>query len=169
MSPSASPAHEEVVVETMETQASPQPQIFQATAPVVATTTTTTTVAFDSDAEAITTEEIQKTIAHPGSVRINVEGAFIVESQPNSPTQKPVNSGRISPSHETSDIRLPNHTAVVSHVAIDVSSLPLLTPFFSPPPGRGAPTLRLRVLPCAGMRASCDCETSWRCLVLTRK
>ncbi|MBE3048070.1 hypothetical protein IMZ48_37295, partial [Candidatus Bathyarchaeota archaeon] len=57
---------------------------------------------------------------HPGAVRINVEGAFIVDSHPGSPTQAP-NNGRISPPHETSDIRLPNHTAVVSHIAIDVS------------------------------------------------
>lgn len=66
-------------------------------------------------------DDINKTIIHPGAVRINVEGAFIVDSLPGSPTETPPKNGRISPPHETSDIRLPNHTAVVSHIAIDVS------------------------------------------------
>ncbi|PKS09204.1 hypothetical protein jhhlp_003818, partial [Lomentospora prolificans] len=113
MSPEAPSVHREAVVEVMETEA--QPELYQATEPA-----TSTAVIVDHDAETTTTEEIHKTITHPGSVRINVEGAFIVESHPNSPTQKPVNSGRISPTHETSDIRLPNHTAVVSHIAIDI-------------------------------------------------
>lgn len=72
---------------------------------------------------ATTTAEIDSTINHPGSVKINVEGAFIVDQGSNSPTSAgyPL-SGRVSPDHhQTKDIRLPNHTAVVSHVAIDVS------------------------------------------------
>lgn len=72
------------------------------------------------------TAEIGSTISHPGSVKINVEGAFIVES-PESGT--PAGSIGISGSgsgnaggyYETKDIRLPNHTAVVSHIAVDVS------------------------------------------------
>ena len=67
-------------------------------------------------------DDIDKTIIHPGAVRINVEGAFIVDSHPGSPAETPTpKNGRLSPSHETSDIRLPNHTAVVSHIAVDVS------------------------------------------------
>lgn len=68
-----------------------------------------------------TTAEIDSTITKPGSVKINVTGAFIVD--PDSSTPK---NGRGSPTsstathHETSDIRLPNHTAVVSHIAVDV-------------------------------------------------
>ncbi len=63
------------------------------------------------------TAEIDSTISHPGSVRINVKGAFIVDHE--SPT--PI-TGRASPDHhQTQDIRLPNHHAVVSHIAIDVS------------------------------------------------
>jgi hypothetical protein len=78
-----------------------------------------------------TTEEIESTIIHPGSVRINVKGAFIVDPGSNSPANPSnpattTNTGRGSPTHpETSDIRLPNHTAVVSHIAIDVCSVTL--------------------------------------------
>lgn len=76
---------------------------------------------------ATSTAEIDSTISRPGAVRINVKGAFIVDG-----TQTPATpsgngngngllTGRSSPDHhQTQDIRLPNHTAVVSHVAIDV-------------------------------------------------
>lgn len=74
----------------------------------------------DSQGVGILGDNIDKAIIHPGAVRINVEGAFIVDSHPGSPTETPPKNGRISPPHETSDIRLPNHTAVVSHIAIDV-------------------------------------------------
>lgn len=68
-----------------------------------------------------TTAEIDSTINHPGSVRINVKGAFIVDQNASSPTAAQF-SGRASPDHhQPQDIRLPNHTAVVSHIAIDVS------------------------------------------------
>jgi type II pantothenate kinase len=62
------------------------------------------------------TEEIDSTIHKPGSVKINVKGAFIVDpdlATPRSGTGTP-------PARETSDIRLPNHTAIVSHIAIDI-------------------------------------------------
>lgn len=62
------------------------------------------------------TAEIDSTITHPGSVKINVKGAFIVDQDSESPNGKIVNGG----SHDTKDIRLPNHTAVVSHIAVDV-------------------------------------------------
>jgi hypothetical protein len=52
---------------------------------------------------------------HPGNVRINVQGAFIVdEEQPSTPRSEDYE-------HDPKDIRLPNHTAVVSHIALDVS------------------------------------------------
>lgn len=74
---------------------------------------------------ATTTAEIDSTINHPGSVRINVKGAFIVDQGSSSPTATATHfNGRGSPDHhQTKDIRLPNHTAVVSHIAIDVSRL----------------------------------------------
>lgn len=53
-------------------------------------------------------------ILRPGSVRINVQGAFIVNDEPDSPNSNG------SDQHETKDIRLPNHTATVSHIAVDV-------------------------------------------------
>ena len=66
---------------------------------------------------ATNTAEIEGTITHPGSVKINVKGAFIVDQGSATPA-----NGRASPDHhQTQDIRLPNHHAVVSHVAIDVS------------------------------------------------
>jgi len=66
------------------------------------------------------TAEIDSTIIHPGSVKINVTGAFIVDSDAPSPYDTPSNGSN----HETKDIRLPNHTAVVSHIAVDVSCDP---------------------------------------------
>ncbi|KAI1092896.1 fumble-domain-containing protein [Rostrohypoxylon terebratum] len=66
------------------------------------------------------TAEIDSTITHPGSVRINVKGAFIVDTpeQPGTPAN-PSGSGGNS-YHETKDIRLPNHTAIISHIAVDI-------------------------------------------------
>lgn len=63
------------------------------------------------------TAEIDSTIIHPGSVKINVQGAFIVDQESATPNGAALNGG----SHDTKDIRLPNHTAVVSHIAVDVS------------------------------------------------
>jgi len=60
--------------------------------------------------------DIQETIQHPGNVRINVQGAFIVdEEHPDTPSSEDYE-------HDPHDIRLPNHTSVVSHVAVDVSA-----------------------------------------------
>ncbi|KAK0633121.1 pantothenate kinase [Immersiella caudata] len=62
--------------------------------------------------------DLDTTLSHPGSVRINVKGAFIVDQGTTTPASS---NGRGSPNHhETKDIRLPNHTAVVSHIAIDI-------------------------------------------------
>jgi len=68
------------------------------------------------------TSAIDSTITHPGSVRINVLGAFIVNEEPSS-----IAAGTAS-HHDTKDIRLPNHTAVVSHIAVDVSGQYLSQP-----------------------------------------
>lgn len=81
--------------------------------------------------------DIQDTIQHPGSVRINVQGAFIVdEEQPATPKSEDYE-------HDPHDIRLPNHTAVVSHVAVDVSAP---ARFFACCCARHA-TMRCRLLP----------------------
>lgn len=73
----------------------------------------------------MSTEEIDDTITRPGSVRINVKGAFIVDPDTRTPAPGAAQgNGRGSPTHpETSDIRLPYHTAVVSHIAVDVRIL----------------------------------------------
>lgn len=62
------------------------------------------------------TAEIDSTIIHPGAVKINVKGAFIVDHD----TEGSPNGNPNGGTHETKDIRLPNHTAVVSHIAVDV-------------------------------------------------
>lgn len=87
------------------------------------------------------TAEIDNTISHPGSVKINVEGAFIVDRDSTSPNR----SGVDGANHETTDIRLPNHTAVVSHIAVDVRCLPLCV-----------------------LRPSPDCVADWRISSETR-
>lgn len=66
----------------------------------------------------LTTTDIQSAIAHPGTIQINVQGAFIVDDESKTP------NGFLHDcedyKHDHNDIRLPNHTAVVSHVAVDV-------------------------------------------------
>ena len=56
---------------------------------------------------------------NPASVKINVEGAFIVDDELN------VKNGALNEyvHWEHKDIRLPYHTDVVSHVAVDVSPM----------------------------------------------
>lgn len=51
-------------------------------------------------------------ILNPGSIQINVEGAFIVDEDQV--------DGRSTPP-DTRDIALPYHTDEVSHIAVDVS------------------------------------------------
>ena len=53
------------------------------------------------------------------SVKINVEGAFIVDDDVNEKN----GAGAEGVYYESKDIRLPHHTAVVSHVAVDVGFL----------------------------------------------
>ncbi|PFH57967.1 hypothetical protein XA68_14328 [Ophiocordyceps unilateralis] len=78
-------------------------------------------------------DEIDNTITRPGSVKINVKGAFIVDAETCSPAPGRIQaSGSGSPTRrETSDIRLPNHTAVVSHIAIDIGGSLIKLVYFS--------------------------------------
>jgi len=64
---------------------------------------------------------LHETILSPGAVKINVKGAFIVDEDG---SRIAAGTGEDGAQHDTRDIRLPNHRAVVSHVALDVS-LPL--------------------------------------------
>ena len=72
------------------------------------------------------TAEIDSTITHPGSVKINVKGAFIVDQDSGSPNGTSGNVNGTTGSYDTKDIRLPNHTAVVSHIAVDVCYIDLV-------------------------------------------
>ena len=57
----------------------------------------------------------------PSDVKINVKGAFIVDDE--SPSPEPTDDTASEGVYfEKKDIRLPHHTAVVSHVAVDVIS-----------------------------------------------
>ena len=65
----------------------------------------------DAVESAVATEaNIDEVIVHPGTVRINVAGAFVTDEV------SQVEAG----SEHSEDIRLPHHTSIVSHVAIDV-------------------------------------------------
>ncbi|BAE63424.1 pantothenate kinase pank [Aspergillus flavus] len=59
---------------------------------------------------------LEKAITNPGAVKINVKGAFIVDEDPRS--KSPVRLDGVH--YEGHDIRLPHHTGVVSHVAVDI-------------------------------------------------
>ena len=60
--------------------------------------------------------EIQYQIINPGTVRINSKGAYIVDGT-STPSEDSID---VEYEHDPRDIRLPNHTETVSHVAIDV-------------------------------------------------
>ncbi|KAF2167233.1 hypothetical protein M409DRAFT_22661 [Zasmidium cellare ATCC 36951] len=70
--------------------------------------------------------DMQQAIAQPGSIKINVAGAYIIdhEDEDASPDRSPTSSSEggeeHSYQHHKRDIRLPNHTSVVSHVAADI-------------------------------------------------
>ncbi|KAI0389419.1 fumble-domain-containing protein [Xylariaceae sp. FL0594] len=91
------------------------------------------------------TAEIDSTISHPGSVRINVTGAFIVDGseQPTSPANGTTNGNGNGSYHEGKDIRLPNHTAVVSHIAVDIGGSLAKLVYFSREPHSTEPGGRL--------------------------
>lgn len=62
---------------------------------------------------------IGKAPPQPASVKINVQGAFIVNDE----TVNRNGQGQSEYVHwEHKDIRLPHHTDVVSHIAVDVSA-----------------------------------------------
>jgi type II pantothenate kinase len=89
-------------------------------------------------------------IPHPGDVLINVKGAFIVGDDVRANGGDGGSGGANSDGptvsrehHETKDIRLPNHTAVVSHVAIDIGGSLAKLVFFSREPGSAEPGGRL--------------------------
>lgn len=90
--------------------------------------------------------DMQSTISQPGSIKINVEGAYIIphsnEDSDSPPSTQESNSNNDSPpsthegeeqsyQHHKRDIRLPNHTSVVSHVAADIGGSLAKVVYFS--------------------------------------
>ncbi|MCJ1384259.1 hypothetical protein MMC17_007375 [Xylographa soralifera] len=73
---------------------------------------------------------IDSTISRPGAVRINVQGAFIVDDDATTP--QPIEDAGVL--HDSRDIRLPHHTAVVSHVAVDIGGSLAKLVYFSREP-----------------------------------
>jgi type II pantothenate kinase len=70
-------------------------------------------------------DDMEQAIAQPGSIKINVAGAYIIHhndssSPDRSPPRPGFNDEEHTFQHHKRDIRLPNHTAVVSHVAADI-------------------------------------------------
>lgn len=77
-------------------------------------------------------------VPRPASVKINVQGAFIVQDETNSGNRNGVKNGNGNghANEETphadyvhfehKDIRLPHHVDVVSHIAVDVSGVTLV-------------------------------------------
>ncbi|KAN0074267.1 Fumble domain containing protein [Elaphomyces granulatus] len=64
-----------------------------------------------------TVDRLEEAISNPGAVKINVKGAFIVENDSSPSEYLPEGEGVY---YERKDIRLPHHTSVVSHVAVDI-------------------------------------------------
>ncbi|EEP75563.1 hypothetical protein UREG_00409 [Uncinocarpus reesii 1704] len=84
---------------------------------------------FQEDHAAV--QRLQEAILHPGPVKINVKGAFIVDEQPPEQNGVPVD-GSDGIHYEHKDIRLPHHTDVVSHVAVDIGGSLAKLVYFSP-------------------------------------
>ncbi|KXS93485.1 hypothetical protein AC578_7529 [Pseudocercospora eumusae] len=96
--------------------------------------------------------DMQQAIAQPGSIKINVTGAYIInhEDEDNSPDRSPTSShsegDEHSYQHHKRDIRLPNHTATVSHVAADIGGSLAKVVYFTRENGNGESGGRLNFL-----------------------
>ncbi|KAK1780499.1 pantothenate kinase [Copromyces sp. CBS 386.78] len=124
------------------------PEIATASTPLTALTSATTSPPSANRQRASISGpiELDTALSHPGSVRINVKGAFIVEHGSASPPQTPSGSSSRggSPSRqESKDIRLPNHTSVVSHIAVDIGGSLAKLVYFSREPHSSEPGGRL--------------------------
>lgn len=73
-------------------------------------------------------------ILEPGSIKINVSGAYITTSSPPSSGASSPTSSSEEPAFEQDkrDIRLPNHTGLVSHVAADIGGSLAKVVYFAP-------------------------------------
>ncbi|KAK2821748.1 hypothetical protein FQN49_007715 [Arthroderma sp. PD_2] len=75
----------------------------------------------------VSVERLKETISNPGSVKINVKGAFILDELAE---HKRADADGVHYEHK--DIRLPHHTDVVSHVAVDIGGTLAKLVYFSP-------------------------------------
>lgn len=82
--------------------------------------------------------EMHSAISSPGSIKINVSGAYIIDHEEPTPDASPSADGSLATppeehayEHDKRDIRLPNHTAVVSHVAADIGGSLAKVVYFS--------------------------------------
>lgn len=82
----------------------------------------------DTDTAVLDDARVSRVPPLPTSVKINVEGAFIVDEEESESHSSEVN-GHAANDHvhwDKKDIVLPHHTDVVSHVAVDVSTVLML-------------------------------------------
>ncbi|KAM5431688.1 putative pantothenate kinase [Microsporum canis] len=75
----------------------------------------------------VSVERLRETISNPGSVKINVKGAFILDERA---AHRRDDADGVHYEHK--DIRLPHHTDVVSHVAVDIGGTLAKLVYFSP-------------------------------------
>ncbi|GAM90946.1 hypothetical protein ANO11243_089930 [Dothideomycetidae sp. 11243] len=88
--------------------------------------------------------EMETAILEPGSIKINVSGAYLINHDEPSPessgteqSPSPVSEEEPAFEHDKRDIRLPNHTATVSHVAADIGGSLAKVVYFSQEPTNG--------------------------------
>ncbi|EGE05796.1 pantothenate kinase [Trichophyton equinum CBS 127.97] len=78
----------------------------------------------------VSVERLRETISNPGSVKINVKGAFILDDEERAAAHGRNDADGVHYEHK--DIRLPHHTDVVSHVAVDIGGTLAKLVYFSP-------------------------------------
>lgn len=89
---------------------------------------------------------LNHTILPPPAVNINVQGAFIADQVASYTGSQPDHGAQ----YDTREIRLPNHKAVVSHVALDIGGSLAKLVYFSREPHskevRKLPTITLCII-----------------------
>ncbi|KAK4971219.1 hypothetical protein LTR28_013430, partial [Elasticomyces elasticus] len=82
--------------------------------------------------------DMQSTITHPGTIKIDVSDAYIVDNDISDPDSQSSNSNSPNDAPEEADyehdkrsLRLPNHTSTVSHVAVDIGGSLAKVVYFS--------------------------------------
>jgi type II pantothenate kinase len=92
-------------------------------------------------------EDLQHRIVDPGTIKINVSGAYIIDN--GEAASSPSSDSGVEEQgyeHDRRDIRLPNQASVVSHVAADIGGSLAKVVYFSREPGAKEPGGRLHFL-----------------------